>query len=191
MIKLDQIDLAFLYLAASNHGKFNEQDLAKSDLAYLGVGRTLDKLAYLKEKNLIILDGASFSITNSARDILWNSSEPLQHRILKLLQIKSFEEPQIIKYLLEPADTVREKIEESRRQGLLIFTTIKKDDKITMVCELTQEGNEFIQGQTLDAKTQLQKSLDALSRKIQDADIDEQKIRSVLQKIRDISTELG
>lgn len=190
MIKLDQIDLAFLHLAISNNDRFNEQDLAKSDLAYLGVGRTLDKLAYLKEKNLIQLDGESFSITGPAKNILWNKDDPLQTRILKLLQIKSFEEPQITKYLLEPIDIVREKIEESRRQGLLIFTTIKKGDKITMICELTQEGNEFVQGQALDAKAQLQKSLDVLSRRIQDTNIDEQKIKSILQKIRDISTEL-
>ena len=190
MIKLDQIDLAFLYLAVSNNGRFNEQDLAKSDLAYLGVGRTLDKLAYLKEKNLIQLDGTSFSITDSAKNILWAKDEPLQTRILKLLQIKSFEEPQIIKYLLESPDAIHEKIEESRRQRLLIFTTIKKDDKITMVCELTQEGNEFVQSQSLDIRTQLQKSLESMSRKIQDSNASDEKIKSVLQKIKDLATEL-
>lgn len=189
-MKLDQIDLTFLHLAASNNGRFDEQDLAKSDLAYLGVGRTLDRLAALKEKNLIQLDGASFSITDTARQILWDKSITLQTRILRLLQIKSFEESDIVKYLLEPPGQVQEKIEESRKQGFLIFTTIKKDDKIIRVCELTQEGNDYIQMQSLDVKAQLQKSLDYIARKIQDSKIDDVKIKTILEKIRAISTEL-
>ena len=95
MIKIDQIDLAFLHLAFSNNGKFDEQDLVKSELAYLGVGRTLDRIANLKERNLIELDGSSFRATILAQELLWNKNESLETRILKLLQIKSFEESQI------------------------------------------------------------------------------------------------
>ena len=75
MMKIDQVDLAFLHLGLSNNGKFDELDLAKSELSYLGVGRTLDRLATLKEKNLIELDGAAFRITDSALELLWNKSE--------------------------------------------------------------------------------------------------------------------
>ena len=100
-MKLDQIDLAFLHLAMSHNDRFDEQDIAESDLAYLGVGRTLDKIAYLKENNLLKLDGASFCITDTAKQILWNKDEPLQTRILKLLQIKSLQETDIARYLLE------------------------------------------------------------------------------------------
>ncbi|MEM2160239.1 MAG: hypothetical protein QXN55_04720 [Candidatus Nitrosotenuis sp.] len=189
-MKLDQIDLAFLHLAASNNGRFNEQDLAKSDLAYLGVGRTLDRLADLKEKNLIRLDGESFSITDTARHILWDKNTTLQTRILRLLQIKSFEELDIVKYLLESPESVQEKIEELRKQGFLIFTTIKKDDRMIRVCEMTQEGNDYIQVQSLDIRAQLQKSLDDLARKIQNSKIDDAKIKTVLEKVRTISTEL-
>ena len=189
-MKIDQVDLAFLHLGLSNSGKFDELDLAKSELSYLGVGRTLDRLATLKEKNLIELDGAAFRITDSALELLWNKSESLQNRILKLLQIKSFGETDLVKYLLEPAESIREKIEMSRKEGFLIFTTIKKDDKVTMVCEITAEGNEFVQLQSLDTKTQLQRTLESISKKVQDTKADDEKIKRILQKIRDLATEL-
>ena len=32
MMKIDQVDLAFLHLGLSNNGKFDELDLAKSEL---------------------------------------------------------------------------------------------------------------------------------------------------------------
>jgi len=189
-MKLDQIDLAFLHLAASHNGRFNEQDLAGSDLAYLGVGRTLDKIAHLKENNLILLEKESFAITNAAKQIFWDKATPLQTRILRLLQVKSFEESDITKYLLEDQNTVQNEIDKARKQGLMIFTTIKKDEKIIKICEITQEGNEFLQIQALDPKTQLERSIQNLSTKIQNSKIDDAKIQKILEKLREISTEL-
>ncbi|NDB63097.1 MAG: hypothetical protein EB170_04410 [Nitrosopumilaceae archaeon] len=190
-MKLDQIDLAFLYLAITKNGKFNEQDLAGSDLAYLGVGRTLDKIAYLKENNLIGLDGVFFTITDAARQILWNKDEPLQTRILKILQIKSFEEQDIAKYLNESHDTIQQQIDESRKLGLLIFTTIKKDERIIKVCELTHDGQQILQIQPLDPTSQLLRTLDDIALKIQGSKIEESKIKSMLEKLRAISAELA
>ncbi|NDB46589.1 MAG: hypothetical protein EB163_04775 [Nitrososphaeria archaeon] len=190
-MKLDQIDLAFLYLAITKNGKFNEQDLAGSDLAYLGVGRTLDKIAYLKENNLIGLDGVFFTITDAARQILWNKDEPLQTRILKILQIKSFEEQDIAKYLNESHDTVQQQIDESRKLGLLIFTTIKKDERIIKVCELTHDGQQILQIQSLDPTSQLLRTLDDIALKIQGSKLEESKIKSMLEKLQAISAELA
>ena len=190
-MKIDHVDLAFLHLAVSKNGKFNEQDIAGSELAYLGVGRTLDRLAALKEKNLINLDGAYFSITDFARELFWGKDTPIQTRLLRLLQIKSFEESEIIRYLLEPKDIVIESIEESRKKGFFIFTTIKKDDRVFRVCELTPEGNDHVLIQTLDSKSQLQKILQEISIKIDRAELDEFKIKEILDKIKKISTELG
>ncbi len=59
-----------------------------------------------------------------------------------------------------------------------------------MVCELTAEGNEFIRDQLLDIKSQLQKTLESMSKKVQDTKADDEKIKSILQKIREIATEL-
>ena len=189
-MKIDQIDLAFLHLAISHNDKFDEQDLAGSELAYLGVGRTLDKLAYLKENNLIQLDGKSFRITDVAKKIYWGKDTPLQTRILRLLQVKSFEESDIAKYLIEEPQSVQEKIDEARKHGLLIFTTIKKDEKIIKICEITQEGNEFLQIQSLDPKSQLQKTLQDISNRIQNSMLDDVKIKEILEKMQKISTEL-
>jgi len=172
----------------TKNGTFNEQDLAGSDLAYLGVGRTLDKLAHLKENGLVTINKESFSITDTARQILWDSTTPLQIRILRLLQIKSFEESDIAKYLQEEPITTQYEIDRSRKQGFVIFTTIKKDERIIKVCELTQEGVEFLLSP--DPRSQLQKLLQNLSDKVQDSKIPEQKINQILEKIRNISTEL-
>ena len=190
-MKIDQIDLAFLHLAITKDGKFNEQDLADSDLAYLGVGRTLDKIAYLKENNLIDLDGAFFTITDTARQIFWNQKEPLQTRILKILQIKSFEEQDLVKYLNEPQETIQQQIDESRKRGLLIFTTIKKDEKIIKICELTNEGQQILQIQSLAPTSQLLRTLDYIALKIQGSKIEESKIRSILKQLQSISAELA
>jgi hypothetical protein len=189
-MRLDQIDLAFLHLAISRNGKFNEQDLAGSDLAFLGVGRTLDKLAHLKENGLIRLDGDSFAITSMAKNLLWDEAAPLESRILRLLQIKSFEESDIAMYLLKEQKTIEEQVDHSRKQGLVIFTTIKKDEKIIKVCEITQEGNEFLQTSMLDLKSQLQKSLQDISIKIQNSKHTDNTIKEILDKVRKISTEL-
>lgn len=189
-MKLDQIDLAFLHLAMSKNGSFNEQDMAGSDLAYLGVGRTLDKLAYLKEKNLIKLENASFSITDEARHILWDKNTLLKTRILNLLAIKSFEESDVSKYLLEPYEIIQLEIEKLRVQGLLMFTTIKKDDRIIRICEIMHEGINHIQSQSDPARVQLQKSLDEIAIKMNNTKIDNVKIKEVLEKLRIISTEL-
>ena len=189
-MKLDQIDLAFLHLAVSNNGSFNEQDLAKSELGYLGVGRTLDKLAYLKENGMIQLSGPSFVITDTARQILWDKNTPLRTRILRLLQIKSFEESDVTKYLMEPPSAIQTEIDNMRKEGLIIFTTIKKDEKIIKICEIMQEGINYTQSQSVDAKSQLQKSLSEIAIKIQNSKLDEQKLKEILEKLKTISTEL-
>ena len=189
-MKLDQIDLAFLHLGLTKNGVFDEQDLAKSELAYLGVGRTLDRLAELKEKKLVEISGHAFSITDSARQILWDKNTPLKTRILRLLQIKSFEESDVAKYLLESQDLVLAEIDELRKEGLLIFTTIKKDERIIRVCEIMQEGLDYIQGNPVGSKSQLQKTLNELSAKIQNSNADEKKLGEILDKLKTISTEL-
>lgn len=188
-MKIDQIDLTFLHLAITHNDRFNEQDIAGSTLAYLGVGRTLDKLAYLKEAGLICLEGSSFAITDLAKKIFWDEATPLESRILRLLQIKSFEESDIIMYLQEKPNTVQEQIEISRRQGRIIFTTIKKDERIIKVCEMTQEGNEFLQTES-DPKSQMQKLLHGISIKIQNSKTNDETLKKVLEKIKAISTEL-
>lgn len=186
-MKLDQIDLEFLYLGMTRNGTFNEQDLIGSDLAYLGVGRTLDKIAHLKENNLLSLAGERFAITDAAKNIFWAKDTPLQTRILRLLEIKPFEEASIAKYLLEPYNTILSETEKLRSQGLIIHVTINKDDRIIRVCEITQDGVECTsQG---SQKLQMQKLLDEIQAK--SSSLDNTKITETIEKLRKISTELG
>ena len=186
-MKLDQIDLVFLHLGMTKNGSFNEQDLAGSDLAYLGVGRTLDKIAHLKENNLLSLAGERFALTDSAKNIFWAKETPLQTRILRLLEIKSFEESELAKYLLESYDLVLSETEKMRSQGLLMHVTINKDDRIIRVCEITQEG---IEGASQDSqKLQLRKLLDEIYAK--SSGMDNAKVIEIIERLRKISTELG
>lgn len=186
-MKLDQIDLEFLYLGMTKNGAFNEQDLAGSNLAYLGVGRTLDKIAHLKENNLLSLAGERFAITDSAKNIFWAKDTPLQTRILRLLEIKSLEESDIAKYLLEPYNTILSETEKLRSQGLIIHVTINKDDRIIRVCEITQDGMECTnQG---SQRLQMRKLLDEIQAK--SSSMDNTKITETIEKLRKISTELG
>lgn len=185
-MKLDQIDLAFLHLGMTKNGSFNEQDLAGSDLAYLGVGRTLDKIAYLKEKNLLSLAGERFALTDSAKNIFWSKDTSLQTRILRLLEVKSFEESDIAKYLLESYNAILSETEKLRSQGLLIHVTINKDDKIIRVCEITQEGIECISQDS--QRLQLKKLLDEIYTK--SSSMDNSKVTEIIEKLRRISTEL-
>lgn len=185
-MKLDQIDLAFLHLGMTKNGAFNEMDLAGSDLAYLGVGRTLDKIAHLKEKNLLSLAGEKFAITDFARNIFWAKDTSLQTRILRLLEIKSFEESDIAKYLLEPYNAILSETEKLRSQGLIMHVTINKDDRIIRVCEITQDGVECISQDS--QRLQMRKLLDEIQAK--SSNIDNTKITEIIEKLRKISTEL-
>ena len=64
------------------------------------MGRVLDAIASLKERNLITQnDDNTFSITNTAKQILWNEEIPLWVKILRLLEIKAFPQAIISKYL--------------------------------------------------------------------------------------------
>jgi len=71
MVKLGTIDVKILNLAINQNGTFDEHNLENSDLKRLGVGRVLDALASLKDRELIVLNkDGSFSITGLGRESL-------------------------------------------------------------------------------------------------------------------------
>lgn len=88
---LGTIDLELLCLAVSNNGRVDGPCLERSKFERLGVGRTLDTLASLRDRGLLILDSddGSFHMTDVAYDILWSEDVPLWTRILRLLEIRS------------------------------------------------------------------------------------------------------
>ena len=91
MRMLGTIDLEILQLAAAGDGRINESAIEHSALSRLGVGRILDALASLRDRDLLRLDrdGGSFVMTDAAHAILWSDSIPLWARILRLLEIRS------------------------------------------------------------------------------------------------------
>ena len=116
MIKLDFLDLEILHLGINEKGEFNENDIAKSELNKIGVGRILDQLASLKEKNLITMNnGGSFSITEEARKVLWDESTPLEIKILRILDISPQIPQKIASLLLIREGKIQNTIEEMQK----------------------------------------------------------------------------
>ncbi|MDH3277722.1 MAG: hypothetical protein OEM21_06440, partial [Nitrosopumilus sp.] len=116
-----------------------------SDLKQLGVGRILDQLASLKERNLIEMNkDGSFLITNFARQILWNKQVPLWIKILRILEIKSMELTKISSFLLLSPEQVHSEIEDLRKRQLVLMSPLRKDSGIVKMYEILPSGLEQI-----------------------------------------------
>ncbi|MGD8707571.1 MAG: hypothetical protein PVI88_02680 [Nitrosopumilaceae archaeon] len=140
------VDLKILFLGISKDGNFDEKDIEKSDLKKLGVGRILDQLGSLKERNLIEINkDGSFSITNSAKHILWDKKIPLWVRILRVLEIKSQNIDNISSFLLVPQDKIKEEIEDLRKRHVVLMSPLRNETKLEKFYEILPEGIELIE----------------------------------------------
>ena len=146
MRKLGTIDLEMLlHLAIKENGTFNENNLENSELKKYGVGKILDTLASLKDRKFISLNSdGSFSITDLAREILWNSSIPLWARILRLLQIKSFNLDKIIEIIEAEENQIIQELEELRKNQFVLMSPQRQDEKLNKIYEILPEGIEEI-----------------------------------------------
>ena len=141
MRKLGTIDLEVLTLAIKEKGTFNENNLENSELKRYGVGKILDTLASLKDRKFISLNSdGTFTITELAREILWNSKIPIWAKILRLLQIKSCNQNQIIEILGIDEDKITNQIEELRKNQLILMSPQRQDDKLIKIYEILPEG---------------------------------------------------
>ena len=141
MRKLGTIDLEVLTLAIKEKGTFNENNLENSELKRYGVGKILDTLASLKDRKFISLNSdGTFTITELAREILWNSKIPIWGKILRLLQIKSCNRNQIIEILGIDEDKITNQIEELRKNQLILMSPQRQDDKLIKIYEILPEG---------------------------------------------------
>ena len=143
MIKLGSVDLEILRLGVD--GSFNENNIEESDLNRLGVGRILDSLASLKDRNLLNLkkDG-SFEITDAARDHLWNKDIPLWGRVLRLLEIKSFSMGEIANFLNESEQNISKEIEGLRKNQLVLMSPTRHEQKVLPIFEILEDGKELL-----------------------------------------------
>ncbi len=145
MTKLSFTDLKIIFLGISRDGNFNEKNMEQSDLKKLGVGRLLDQLASLKERGLIAMNkDGSFSITNTAKHILWDKKIPLALKILRLLEIKSQNVDTIASFLLTPSSLIKEELEELRKKQLVLMSPLRTETGLEKFYEILPEGIEFI-----------------------------------------------
>ena len=145
MTKLTMIDLQILYLGIKGNGKFDEKDIEQSDLKNLGVGRVLDQLASLKDRNLIEMNkDGSFLVTSNARHLLWDNQIPLGIKILRILEIKPQNIEKIASFLLLPQDQIKPEIEDLRKRQLVLISPLRNETGIVKMYEILQEGIEEI-----------------------------------------------
>jgi predicted transcriptional regulator len=137
MIKLGLIDLEILFLGIKNNGVFNEKDIENSELKRLGVGRVLDALASLKERKLLTLNNdGTFAITDLAKYTVWSKEIPIEVKILRLLEIKSFDIESISNFLRKPENELIEEIEKLRKKQLILMSPLRQESKLIKMYEI-------------------------------------------------------
>jgi len=202
MVNLGVIDLEILYLEIRGNESFNEKDIENSGLKKLGVGRTLDSLASLKERKLIDLNrGGLFSVTNLAKHILWTEEIPIWLKILRLLQIKSCNSGEISKYLKKSEIDLIDEIEKLRSQWVLMLP-IKQVNRIIKTYKILPEGIEKIKrvdGETYeisnlekinDSKIEILELLNQIIKEISQEHDDGKKNYGLILKLNQIKEKL-
>lgn len=202
MEKLTMVDLKILFLGIKGNGNFDENDIEKSDLKKLGVGRILDQLGSLKERGLIEMNkNGSFSITKSAKQVLWDDKIPLWVKILRMLEIKSQNLETIASFLLASFDQVKEEIEDLRKRHLVLMSPLRKETGLEKFYEILPEGIEMMekaQTQGFDDKPQIKISqieilpiLDQTIKEIQNIEeISNEKKQNVIENLLKIKEKL-
>lgn len=145
MRMLGTIDLEVLQLAAASGGRINESAIEHSALSRLGVGRVLDALASLRDRDLLRLDkdSGSFVMTDAARAILWSDSIPLWARILRLLEIRSCSIVDMMAILrIGRNGPLEEALGGLQREGFVMAAPQIRDGSPQKVYEILPEGIE-------------------------------------------------
>jgi DNA-binding PadR family transcriptional regulator len=203
MRKLGTIDLEILHLAMTENGTFDETNLENSELKRLGVGKILDSLASLKDRKFISLNkDGSFSITDLAREILWNSNAPIWVKILRLLQIKSCSMEQITGILRMSESEILEDLERLRKKQFVMMSPQRQEDKIVKIYEIMAEGiteidrtektgfeNTVLSGPHLDIE--IISLIDEILKKVQDSQLEKSEKNSIVGKLSTLKSKLG
>jgi len=86
----------------------------------------------------------SFSITDLAKYTLWSDQIPTWVKILRLLEIKSFDIDSISNFLRKPESEITEEIEKLRKKQLILMSPLRQESKIIKMYEILPEGIEKI-----------------------------------------------
>ena len=195
MRKLGTIDLEILDLAIKENGTFNENNLENSELKRLGVGKILDSLASLKDRKFLSLNNdGSFSITGIAKEILWSNSIPTWAKILRLLQIKSSSIEQISNILRISENQYFDDLEKLRKNGFVLMSPQRIDEKIVKIYEIQPEGIEKIDKTDKEGfknislgeskpEIEILSKIDEIIKEIKDSEMEQSKKDSVIEKL--------
>ena len=202
MRKLGTIDLEILDLAIKEKGTFNENNLENSELKRYGVGKILDTLASLKDRKFISLNSdGTFTITELAREILGNSKIPTWGKILRLLQIKSCNQNQIIEILGIDEDKIINQIEELRKNQLILMSPQRQNDKLIKIYEILPEGIHEIDKTEKEGFDQINfgetksyggilEIIDDIKNQIQKTSISEPEKNKIISKLNNLKNKL-
>ncbi|MBT4455481.1 MAG: hypothetical protein HOC53_06000 [Candidatus Nitrosopelagicus sp.] len=202
MRKLGTIDLEILDLAIKENGTFNENNLENSELKRLGVGKILDSLASLKDRKFLSLNNdGSFSITGIAKEILWSNSIPTWAKILRLLQIKSSSIEQISNILRISENQYFDDLEKLRKNGFVLMSPQRIDEKIVKIYEIQPEGIEKIDKTDKEGfknislgeskpEIEILSKIDEIANDIKDSQMEQSKKDSVIEKLNQLKNKL-
>ena len=202
MRKLGTIDLEILDLAIKENGTFNENNLENSELKRLGVGKILDSLASLKDRKFLSLNkDGSFSITSIAKEILWSDSIPTWAKILRLLQIKSSSIEQISNILRITENQYFDELEKLRKNGFVLMSPQRIDEKIIKIYEIQPEGIEKIDKTDKEGfknisfdeskpEIEILSKIDEIVLEIKDSEIEQSKKDSIIEKLTQLKNKL-
>lgn len=148
MRMLGTIDLEILQLAATHDKNINESELENSSLKRLGVGKILDSLASLRDRDLLVLnqENGSFTMTDSAYNILWSNKIPLVTRIFRLLEIKSCSTSEIIATLQtdqqqqQSSLELKETLARLQREQYVMITPQIRNGKLEKIYQILPKG---------------------------------------------------
>ncbi len=98
-------------------------------------------MASLKDRKFISLNSdGTFTITELAREILWNSKIPIWGKILRLLQIKSCNLNQIIEIIGMSENEIIAEIEKLRKNEFLLMSPQRQENKLIKMYEILTDG---------------------------------------------------
>ena len=202
MRKLGTIDLEILDLAIKENGTFNENNLENSELKRLGIGKILDSLASLKDRKFLSLNkDGSFSITGIAKEILWSENIPTWAKILRLLQIKSSSIEQISNILRISENQYFDDLEKLRKNGFVLMSPQRIDEKIVKIYEIQPEGIEKIDKTDKEGfknislgeskpEIEILSKIDEIANDIKDSQMEQSKKDSVIEKLNQLKNKL-
>jgi len=139
---LGTIDLEILHVAVANGGTINESHMEDSQLKRLGVGRILDALASLRDRDMLVLNrDGSFLMTDAARNTLWNDGIPLWARILRLLEVRPCSPVEISTILqVQEHDETYGLLDELQKRRFIMITPQIRDGRPEKIYEILPDG---------------------------------------------------